>query len=215
MRACSVSGTSSARRRPAGGSLSPSCSSRPRSSSMRTVSTGVERHALGALEDPVAKRRPAGRGRAVEQLVSIASAERLEGERREVRRAGAPARMALRQLGRASVSTKIGWLRDHSSRYSTNSSSAASAHCMSSKTIGSRAAARPWRSKKSRQPRRGPPGPDPLLEAEQVRQPRLDPARSSVGDQVSTRRRASAAPRRDRPRAMSARAEPSRRAPSR
>ncbi len=37
--------------------------------------------------------------------------------------------------GRASVTTKSGWSRDHSSRYSMKSSSEASAHCVSSNTM--------------------------------------------------------------------------------
>ena len=51
--------------------------------------------------------------------------------------------------GRASVTTNSGWLRDHSSRYSTKSSRDASAHCMSSKasTVGYVSASR---SKNSR-----------------------------------------------------------------
>ena len=59
-----------------------------------------------------------------------------EGCERERRLVASHARTrggAAGSSGRARQSTKIGWLRDHSSRYPMNSTSAASAHCRSSK----------------------------------------------------------------------------------
>ena len=81
--------------------------------------------------------------------------------------------------------------RDHSSRYSMKSSSALSAHCMSSNTriVGAVSASR---SKNSRHAAnrfsRSPTA--PLLEPEQVGEPRLDPARAPRGSGTcsSTRR---------------------------
>ena len=106
---------------------------------------------------------------------------------------GAPVGRRSASSGRASVTTKIGELRDHSSRYSMKSSRDASAHCMSSKTMtdGSTSASR---SKKSRHAaNRSSRSWRPVLEAEQVREPRLDEAALAprVAARTPRRRRAS------------------------
>ena len=99
----------------------------------------VERDALGAGEDLLAQRRRADRARARPGAPPSPAARAARGRASVKLRCPAP-QVGRRSSssGRASVITKSGWLRDHSSRYSTKSSRLASAHCMSSNasTVG-------------------------------------------------------------------------------
>ena len=92
--------------------------------------------------------------------------------------------------GRASVTTNSGLSRDHSSRYSTKSSSDASAHCMSSKasTVGYVSASRSKNSRHAAK-RSCRSRVSLLAQAEQLREPRLDePALLRVEQMLLQRR---------------------------
>ena len=109
----------------------------------------VQRNALGAREDLAAQvGREAGDEpveRSPSTVADSASSEIVVAFRPAAPKAGRRSTSS----GRLSASTKIGWFRDHSSRYSMKSSRPASAHCRSSNTrITGRWSA--IRSKKSR-----------------------------------------------------------------
>ena len=104
---------------------------RAASARSRPRRAGCRRRGRGSARGP----RRAGRGRARCSIASIASPG--SGSRNsELKRRVLEPQPACRSAssGRASVITKIGRFRDHSSRYSTNSTSAESAHWMSSKS---------------------------------------------------------------------------------
>ena len=96
---------------------------------------GVEGDALGPAEDLPAQLVGQAGDEPVEQLSHRLARTAARATSVVALRPPAP-NVGLRSSssGRASASTKSGWLRDHSSRYSMKSSSPASAHCRSSKT---------------------------------------------------------------------------------
>ena len=186
--ACSVSGTSSASIGPVG----------PVDVALAREQAAVEQHpyrldrverdALGAAEDlrPQLVGQAGNEARRAARSIAVADSGSSESVV-TLRLAGAEARPALGELGPARArSTKIGWLRDHSSRYSTKSSSAGvgplqvlehedrPGRCSAIRSKKSRHAAK--RSSRSRR--------RPLVEAEQVGEPRLEPARSSASGDV-------------------------------
>ena len=116
---------------------SPTCSSRPRSRSMRTVST-----AKSGMPSAASRRRARSAsgspGTSPVRSSSIASSSSGSSGSVVALRV-APGKPGCRSAtsGRASVSTKIGWWRPQSSRYSTNATRPSSAQWRSSKTMTS------------------------------------------------------------------------------
>ena len=137
--ACSVSGTSSASTSPVGAVDRPFLGEQAAVEQHPHRLDRVQRDALARVEDLVAQLLGSPGTRPASSSSIASRGERLQVERGEVALAGAPGRPPLEQLRpRERDHEESDELRDQSSRYSTKSSSDASAHCMSSKasTVG-------------------------------------------------------------------------------
>ena len=148
--ACRDCGTSNEVRSPVTMSPPPACSSTPRSRSIRTVSTAYSGMPSAASRS-LTRTSSGSPGTSPSSSSSMASSSRgSSGSVVELRIDPGKPGWRSATSGRASVTTKIGWCRPQSSRYSTNATSPSSAQWMSSKTITSGPCSAS-RSKKRRQ----------------------------------------------------------------
>ena len=133
IRAWRVSGTSRSSMAPATRWRSPWRSSRPRSSSIRTVSTAYK--GIPSARSRIWRRSPSGSpGTSPASSSSICGAGSGPRGMEVARRRAAQPGWRSYSSGRARTSTYRGWALDQSSRWSMKSSRPASAHWRSSKT---------------------------------------------------------------------------------